>query len=194
MLGGHDCPAEAAKAQSSLWLLPGKSSPPRGENRPTSLSPRPLASRHQSPVRLYRITLCICHLGLHTLWSHLLNSHRDSGQAVGCPDTSPLGEITITLGLIPFEKPTHGQEPISAIFCHSRRCVTNHPKPTVLLLVHDSGIDHQAGPLAAGCHTLPSAQAQVDTAVPGSRLQQGGPPVGSSWRISVKSHGCPGLE
>lgn len=53
----------------------------------------------------------------------------------------------------------------------------------------------EAGPLAAGHLTrLPSAQAQVDTAVPGSRLQQGGPPVGSSWRISVKSYGCPGLE
>ena len=36
-------------------------------------------------------------------------------------------------------QPTHGQEPISAIFCHNQRCVTNHPERTVLLLAHDSG-------------------------------------------------------
>lgn len=75
--------------------LPG-SLPTQGENRPRPQVPVPWHLDTSPLVRLYRITSrCICYPGRHTLWSHLLNSHRDSGQVVGQPDTSPQVELPL---------------------------------------------------------------------------------------------------
>ena len=101
---------------------------------------------------------------------------RSSGhQSLGRPIIT-----TMELGFNSIGKATCGQEPVSAIFCHNQRCVTNHPKPTVLLLALDSGdrplkLVYWGYPLAAG-HPHTSAIGASGHGCPGLRVPIGWPP------------------